>query len=583
MTFQVVSRQKIQERNNKKNSDNILKINPARQNKFIQTKPVCPCGGGCPRCNIQAKLKVSQPGDIYEQEADKIADQVMRMPSDQISRKCSGCEMKDDEEMKIHRKSDDIGGLEASDDIASDINSIKGGGSPLDIITRDFMESKFGFDFSKVRIHTDEKAAKSAESVNARAYAVGNDIVFGRGEYSPQTISGQHLIVHELVHVMQEGSVSQEKLMRYEAGEHAKFGAMEGEEEKKIIINGVEMKYGEMIAMGDFFEKPEDVSKAKKTELESLLVLIQRERDKGIGSVKEEEWIQATGGRYLELAGKNEAHFASADEEKFKVGEQSNKGQWFEYHIKALKLAQNKKMNEALQIDAFGDHFLTDAFSAGHLINKQKLIESAKGHTEKDFQKFQVDVADGILKDPAAARLFEYEANPGALKSWAPMSPKSLGDVIGRIRYWKADQFYSIFAKAVHDKLNRDILPGGGGGIEVKNKKGNKWRLSGDKTLSESPETLKIAREAVSMSRKNIENAQGEKNLDYMKLAQSIWDYVPHPTNAGQKIIDDDRSTLTDPTQKATVDAFVKITLDNFDAVLEQLVKEGMLRLKKKK
>jgi hypothetical protein len=78
-------------------------------------------------------------------------------------------------------------------------------GLPLDKKTRDFFEPKFGYDFSKVRVHTDAKAAESAAAVNAEAYTVGQDVVFGEGRYSPEGQKGKSLIAHELTHVVQEG------------------------------------------------------------------------------------------------------------------------------------------------------------------------------------------------------------------------------------------------------------------------------------------------------------------------------------------------------------------------------------------
>jgi hypothetical protein len=78
-------------------------------------------------------------------------------------------------------------------------------GQPLDLETRAFMEPRFGHDFSRVRIHTDSKAAESAQSVNALAYTVGTNIVFSSGQYMPQTNSGKKLVSHELTHVIQQG------------------------------------------------------------------------------------------------------------------------------------------------------------------------------------------------------------------------------------------------------------------------------------------------------------------------------------------------------------------------------------------
>ena len=77
-------------------------------------------------------------------------------------------------------------------------------GQPLAASTREFMEPRFGHDFSKVRVHTGARAVKSAQAVNALAYTVGQDVIFGRGEYAPGTIAGQRLLAHELTHVVQQ-------------------------------------------------------------------------------------------------------------------------------------------------------------------------------------------------------------------------------------------------------------------------------------------------------------------------------------------------------------------------------------------
>ncbi|MBZ0303137.1 MAG: DUF4157 domain-containing protein [Anaerolineae bacterium] len=81
-------------------------------------------------------------------------------------------------------------------------------GQPLDHDTRAFMEPRFGHDFSRVRIHTGTKAAESARAVHARAYTVGQHIVFGAGQYAPETQDGQKLLAHELTHVVQQDAAS---------------------------------------------------------------------------------------------------------------------------------------------------------------------------------------------------------------------------------------------------------------------------------------------------------------------------------------------------------------------------------------
>lgn len=83
-------------------------------------------------------------------------------------------------------------------------------GQSLDSETRAFMEPRFGHDFSQVRIHTDEQAAESARAVNALAYTVGSDVVFGQGQYAPETQEGQGLLAHELTHVVQQRDMTDE-------------------------------------------------------------------------------------------------------------------------------------------------------------------------------------------------------------------------------------------------------------------------------------------------------------------------------------------------------------------------------------
>lgn len=145
---------------------------------------------------FQPKLTVNIPGDQYEQEADRIAEQVMRMPDPQVQRQCScggstksgecpECKKKKKEEsIKLQRAStSSIGGMSAPPIVNEILSS---SGAPLPTTTRSFMESRFGQDFSHVRVHTNERAAESAEAVQAKAYTVGNNIVFGRGKKSFQ-------------------------------------------------------------------------------------------------------------------------------------------------------------------------------------------------------------------------------------------------------------------------------------------------------------------------------------------------------------------------------------------------------------
>lgn len=174
------------------------------------------------KIGIQPKLRISQSGDEYEQEADRVAVHVMRMTTpDNISkdeqrvvldRKCTTCEMKkaeeEEEEVKtISRMPSSSSDLVTNDETAEEINNVRSsGGSSLDVDTKEFMESRFGYDFSSVRIHTGETAARSADSINALAYTVGQDIVFGEGQYQPSVVGGRRLLAHELTHIVQQNA-----------------------------------------------------------------------------------------------------------------------------------------------------------------------------------------------------------------------------------------------------------------------------------------------------------------------------------------------------------------------------------------
>ncbi len=92
------------------------------------------------------------------------------------------------------------------------VAALQGGGRPLPEEARDFFGPRFGEDFSGVRVHTGNVAAAAARSVQARAFTVGQDMVFGPGEYAPDTPAGNRLLAHELTHVVQQGNASQSLL-----------------------------------------------------------------------------------------------------------------------------------------------------------------------------------------------------------------------------------------------------------------------------------------------------------------------------------------------------------------------------------
>jgi hypothetical protein len=171
---------------------------------------ILPSAGGA----IKAKLEISSPGDEFEREADLVAEQVMRMPEplihDQaVAGNAEGSLCREEEEASIQAKRADGQISKSSPTMAVQKHIASSEGVPLPQSTRDSFESRFGYDFSQVRIHADFQAAEATQAINARAFTIGRDVVFAKGQFSPQTDSGRKLLAHELTHVVQQQGGSQ--------------------------------------------------------------------------------------------------------------------------------------------------------------------------------------------------------------------------------------------------------------------------------------------------------------------------------------------------------------------------------------
>jgi hypothetical protein len=159
---------------------------------------------------LQPKLRIGPQGDSFEQEADRMADAIVgggpsfgaafsEVPGSRVQRMCTECE-KEEEELRRQP----VDGAAAPAEPALTRDQMPRGGAPLGKSLRSFFEPRFGRDFSGVRIHTGDQAAQAANAVKARAFTVGPEIVFGAGEYRPETTAGQRLLAHELTHVVQQ-------------------------------------------------------------------------------------------------------------------------------------------------------------------------------------------------------------------------------------------------------------------------------------------------------------------------------------------------------------------------------------------
>ena len=222
--------------------EEMLQRQPETQERLVQAK--------CASCNdapiLQPKLSIGTPGDRFENEADQMANTVMRAPdpgafAPQISAlepprlqrdAAESCSVKDepkapneeeegtedvhqdDQAAEAAAEADaattpvspkrDSGEVSPPGDMESRLDSSRGGGNSLAGDTRNFMETRFGYDFSGVRVHTGATSENLNRDVRSLAFTSGSDIYFGSGQYRPDTDSGKHLLAHELTHVVQQ-------------------------------------------------------------------------------------------------------------------------------------------------------------------------------------------------------------------------------------------------------------------------------------------------------------------------------------------------------------------------------------------
>lgn len=173
---------------------------------------------------LQAKLEVGGRDDAHEREADRVADEVVRMSGDEVAnhglalgnpaaatavgvqRACAEC----DEEVarKSARDAGPDTGRQLSPATSAAVHGLRGGGRPLAPSERAYFEPRFAADFSEVRIHTDDRADRTAEAMGARAFTLNHDVAFRAGEFCPGSDRGRRLLAHELAHVVQQRGAS---------------------------------------------------------------------------------------------------------------------------------------------------------------------------------------------------------------------------------------------------------------------------------------------------------------------------------------------------------------------------------------
>ncbi|MEH2228700.1 MAG: DUF4157 domain-containing protein [Nostoc sp.] len=216
----------------------------------------------------QTKLRVNQPGDIYEQEADSVAKLVMQRMSEPVSRQSIQREALPEEEDQLQMKSlagsitplvqrQGGGRTAATSELETSIQQARGNGQPLADDIKQPMEQAFGADFGSVRVHTDAQSDSLNQSIQARAFTTGQDVFFRQGEYSPGSNAGKELLAHELTHVVQQnGSAVQAKSLH--------VAPKENKLQTKLPTTSA--GHGLAIQLRENFQKPSDEDNQKNLE-----------------------------------------------------------------------------------------------------------------------------------------------------------------------------------------------------------------------------------------------------------------------------------------------------------------------------
>ena len=348
----------------------------------------------------------------------------------------------------------------------------------------------------------------------------------------------------------------------YDTGEHVIAGGDLYPDQ--LVVNGVAFSYGQIMAMGDLYATADDLRNAPADELTRLKRLIDqdtRHYQGGAGApggVSNSDWQKNTSNRYLALADDNYSHFSppSALGMTDPTSKPDNKSTWERYHEQAI--AEMRGLVAAhpgtsvepfgpLTVNAFGDHFLTDAFAAGHLVNKELVINKLQPTIFQPGSSPLTPAGSAFIERLAEAcwarkpirdvfsPLEKVETNVGI--HWNIDTKGAFRKLLSGIAEQASSKVLNLVLKALHDHLNQV-------GVEVANDAGDEpWRLQGDRYLDTSmtSKTLPVMRRAVEASVANILSPeilvsdQGPLPLSrHPALYAKVWKHVPRPTASGR-------------------------------------------------
>lgn len=345
-----------------------------------------------------------------------------------------------------------------------------------------------------------------------------------------------------------------------------------------MTVAGVTMTQGEMITMDDFFADVAQME-ANPTQVRGVLRAIRS------GRAGTAQWQEATGGRYLELALNNESHFARSNPRLVPpggAGRTDHRTKFTEGHARALWESALGNSQAAQAHNSFAGHFLTDAFSAGHVVNKADVMSRFTSRLTERTDFLDAVAASAWQDDGVRRRMSNREMtgfpNMNFDSEW--MFKRFLRGVDEK----RPEALTNSIAKAVHDALNSLADDPAIGGLEVTNDNGDVWRLSGDETLHRSADSLRIGRAAVAQSNANVaevaEVGAPAMTEEYgAELIARVWAFVPRPTRTGQAQVTEIVDRLTDPARPDLIATLGAQLAGNIDAIIEAAEAAGAIRI----
>jgi hypothetical protein len=341
--------------------------------------------------------------------------------------------------------------------------------------------------------------------------------------------------------------------------------------------------------MGDLYDNVGQMMGAPTSELNALKTLIERStahyRDGSAADVGDGEWDAATHHRYLDLAEKNYTHFAPDTLLNDAIASQpprhsNHKAEWERYHAMALHEARGAGSGgapaHAMIVNAFGDHFLTDAFAAGHLVNKDAVTNYFKhnflagdGLTD-DAGHFFDSLADHTFTGELRTKFSRLETADWTHWHGVPLpfhanidSPSRFASLLKEICSQRPERVANLALKALHDHLNEH-------GIRVGNDAGDpEWSLTGDGHLTDTTKAIMLR--AVQASVANIRDPQLRAANDATCFGR-VWRFTPKLTAASRPTVVNLIRDYTSPASARLFDAAVALLPQKVDQLIYALV-----------